>query len=600
MSARSWVVLAEFALCVTATAQVTQRVSVSSSGVQGNVYSGANGASISADGRYVVFASQATDLVAGDTNQVGDIFLRDRFAGTTVLVSIGADGSPADGDSRNPVITPDGRFVAFESDATNLVSGPLVNFFTAVFVRDLQGGTTRLASFTSSGQIPNGDSEAAQISADGRYVAFASYAYNIVPGDTNTLGDAFESDLVAGTVVRVDVDSFGNQANGQCGIPAMSADGRFVAFASAASNLVPGDTNQDSDVFVHDLLTGQTEIASVQTGGGLSSGDCLYVSISSDGRYVAFGSDASDLVPGDTNGQWDVFVHDRVNKTTERVSVASDGTEANGSMGFTAISDDGRYVAFGDFATNLVPTPLHADWNIYVHDRTNGTTELESASSAGVAANGNSGLYALCLSGDGRYVGFASDGSNLAFGDTNATTDVFVRDRTGGTAVTSLCEPGVAGVIACPCANPPGGPGRGCDNSAATRGAMLAATGGAYLSSDSLMFSTDSEKPTATSVVLQGTAVASNGVVYGQGVRCVGGVLKRLFTKTATGGRIHAPNFAGGDPSVSARSAAKGNPIAAGESRWYLVFYRDPIVLGGCPAGSAFNTTQTLQIDWSP
>src|SRR5262249_14499666 len=159
---------------------------------------------------------------------------------------------------------------------------------------------------------------------------------------------------------------------------------------------------------------------------GLSHGDCLYVSISGDGRYVAFGSDAPDLVPGDTNGQWDVFVRDLVDKTTERESVSTNGDEANGSMGFTAISADGRYVAFADFATNLVPIALNATWNVYVRDRQLGTTELVSRSSSGVASNGDSGLYSLCLSADGRFAGFSSDGSNLAYGDTNAQRDFFV------------------------------------------------------------------------------------------------------------------------------------------------------------------------------
>jgi hypothetical protein len=128
----------------------------------------------------------------------------------------------------------------------------------------------------------------------------------------------------------------------------------------------------------------------------------------------------------------------------------------------------------------------------------------------------------------------------------------------------------------------------------------MAASGIAYLSMDSLVFTTSGEKPTATSVLLQGTTLVSGGATYGQGIRCVGGTLKRLFTKTASGGSITCPNFGAGDPTVSARSAAKGSPISAGQSRWYLVFYRDPIVLGGCPASSTFNATQTGQVTWSP
>jgi hypothetical protein len=166
--------------------------------------------------------------------------------------------------------------------------------------------------------------------------------------------------------------------------------------------------------------------------------------------------------------------------------------------------------------------------------------------------------------------------------------------------MTSLCGPGIGGVIACPCSNPPGGPGSGCDNSGATGGAVLAASGDTHLSSDSLVFTTSGEKPTATSILLQGSALDPSGVVYGQGVRCVAGTLHRLFTKHATAGSITVPEFGAGDPSVSARSAALGDVIQPSQSRLYLVFYRDPIVLGGCPASSTFNATQTGRIDWMP
>jgi hypothetical protein len=168
-----------------------------------------------------------------------------------------------------------------------------------------------------------------------------------------------------------------------------------------------------------------------------------------------------------------------------------------------------------------------------------------------------------------------------------------------GTGFTSLCDPGVGGVIACPCGNLPGSPGRGCDNSSGTGGAILSASGVAYLSHDTLVFTTSGEKPTATSIVMQGNSLLANGVVFGQGVRCVGGTLKRLYTKTAVAGSITAPNFGAGDPAVSIRSATLGDPISAGQSRWYLVYYRDPIVLGGCPAANTFNATQTVRIDWS-
>jgi hypothetical protein len=211
---------------------------------------------------------------------------------------------------------------------------------------------------------------------------------------------------------------------------------------------------------------------------------------------------------------------------------------------------------------------------------------------------GNNFSLTASISAAGRFVSFRSTSNNLVSGDTNGHQDVFVRDRSA-TGFTSLCDPGFAGVIACPCANPASGPGRGCDNSSNTGGAILSASGIAYLSTDSLVLATAGEKPTATSIVMQGNALLANDLVFGQGVRCAGGSLKRLYTKTASGGSITAPDFGVGDPTVSSRSAALGDVIQAGESRWYLVYYRDPIVLGGCLASSTFNATQTARIDWS-
>jgi hypothetical protein len=163
-----------------------------------------------------------------------------------------------------------------------------------------------------------------------------------------------------------------------------------------------------------------------------------------------------------------------------------------------------------------------------------------------------------------------------------------------------LCEPGIGSVIACPCSNPPSGPGRGCDNSSTTGGASLSATGEAQLTPDTLVFTAQGEKPTAPSVLLQGTSGVSLGVVFGQGVRCVGGTLNRLYTRAAIGGAVTLPDVTIGDPSVSARSAALGDPILAGQSRWYAVYYRDPIVLGGCSSLSTYNTGPTMRAFWAP
>jgi hypothetical protein len=578
------------------TAQVTRRVSVTPGGTQGNGDSGNSFVpcvSISADGRYVAFYSLASNLVPGDTNGAQDVFVADRQTQTIERVSVDSAGAQANGASLGLSISADGRYIAFESYATNLVAGD-TNGVVDVFVRDRLNGTTERVSVDSTGMQGNDDSALASISADGRYVAFASFATNLVPGDTNNASDVFVHDRQTGATERVSVDSSGVQGNDLSSRPSISADGRYVAFHSLASNLVAGDTNGNYDIFVRDRQSGTTERISVDSAGVQGNFDSEFASISADGRCVAFASNANNLVVGDTNFSEDVFVHDRQIGTTERVSVGAGGLQANNPSVYPSISADARYVAFFSYATNLVPGDMNVHADVFVHDRQSGTTDRVSISSAGVEGNNDSQF--AWISADGRLVAFVSRASDLVLDDTNGALDVFVHDA-DASGFTSLCDPGVGSVIACPCANPPSGPGRGCDNSSATGGASLAASGIAYLSMDSLVFSTSAEKPTATSIVLQGNSLAANGLVFGQGVRCVGGSLKRLYTKNAIGGSITAPQA--GDPSVSARSAALGDVISAGENRWYLVYYRDPVVLGGCPASSTFNATQTAQIAWS-
>ena len=285
-------------------------------------------------------------------------------------------------------------------------------------------------------------------------------------------------------------------------------------------------------------------------------------------------------------------------QVTERVSVSTTGGDCNGEAKVgVVISADARFVAFSSAALNLVPGDTNGKQDVFVRDRLSGTTERASVGNGDT--QGSNGSNDSAISADGRHVAFGSVASNLVAGDTNGWDDVFVRDREAD-GFTSLCEPGSGSVAPCPCSNPPAGPGRGCENSSATGGASLSASGVAYLSMDSLVFTTSGEKPTALSVVLQGTTVIASGTVYGQGLRCVGGTLKRLYAKQAAGGSITAPDFGLGDMSVSAVSAALGNPISAGQTRSYLVFYRDPVVLGGCPAASVFNATSTGRVEWAP
>ena len=416
----------------TALAQSTERVSVATGGGQGDSISRTG--SISADGRFVAFYSTATNLVSGDTNAANDIFVHDRQTGTTERVSVTTGGGQADGNSLNPAISADGRFVAFWSTATNLVSGD-TNSVADIFVHDRQTGTTeRVSVATGGGQATGSGSVNPAISADGRFVAFFSDATNLVSGDTNGANDIFVHDRQTGTTERVSVATGGGQANSTSYDPAISADGRFVAFWSTAADLVTGDINGFPDVFVHDRQTGATERVSVATGGTEATSGSYAPAISADGRFVAFRSDAADLVTGDTNTSYDVFVHDRQTGTTERVSVATGGAEATGGDSYApAISADGRFVAFWSTAIDLISGDTNASGDTFVHDLQTGTTERVSVATGG--AEGNSLSATSAISADGRFVTFESYASNLVSGDTNFFEDVFVRDRgTSGAA----------------------------------------------------------------------------------------------------------------------------------------------------------------------
>ena len=403
---------------------VTTRVSLATNGAQGNAASYAP--AISADGRIVAFVSDARTLVEGDTNRVADIFVRDQATGVTTRVSVASDGTQANGDSDKPALSADGRYVVFQSRASNLVAGD-TNDLSDVFVHDRVTGQTTRVSVASDGSQGNNSSLNPSISADGRYVAFASDAGNLVAGDTNGVRDVFVRDRVANTTTRVSVATGGAQGNDNSVTPAISANGRSVVFVSWATNLVTGDTNGYRDIFVHDLTTGVTSRVSLALGGGEPNGDSYAPAISGDGSIVAFASRATNLVAGDTNHLDDVFVRDLGTGVTTRVSVASGGGQANCPSDSPAISADGRLVAFTSLANNLVAGDTNGAVDVFVHERATGVTTRVSVASDGLQGNNDS--YSPSLSADGRLVAFTSLASNLVPGDTNNTNDVFVRDR---------------------------------------------------------------------------------------------------------------------------------------------------------------------------
>jgi len=387
----------------------TTRVSVSSTGGQGNQES--SRPSMSADSRHVAFRSGASNLVLGDTNGVFDVFVHDQQTGQTTRVSVATGGGQVDSFSEHASISGDGRFVAFDCSAYNLVPED-TNGTKDVFVHDRQTGQTTRVSFTTSGGEAQYHCYNPSISADGRHVAF------------DGASQVFVHDRQTGRTTRVSVSTGGGQGNSVSQYASISADGRFVAFQSNASNLVPGDTNGTTDVFVHDRQTGQTTRVSVATVGGQGSGVSEDPSISADGRFVAFESNASNLVLADTNGAYDVFVHDRQTGETFRVSVSTGGGQASDPSYSPSISTEGRYVAFDSWASNLVLGDTYSGSDAFMHDRQTGQTTLLSVATGG--EQGSQGGGATSISADGRFVAFHSFSPNLVLGDSNGYHDVFV------------------------------------------------------------------------------------------------------------------------------------------------------------------------------
>ncbi len=326
--------------------------------------------SMSEDGRFVAFTSDASNLVPHDNNANSDIFVRDMVAGTTTRVSVSSGGAETSGryGSARPSISPNGRYVAFLSYAAGMAPGDMPDRYQA-YVHDRTTGVTRLASVDSNG---NGATAMVQTSVSvdnsGDRVVFESVDQNITADAGNSDVDVFVRDLAAGTTTRV---SKSEEWSGQGTI---SADGSTVAFYSRGADLVaPGsDTNGVYDVFVYDIASGQTSRVSVSSGGVQGNGVSDTPALSADGRYVVFDSEASNLVPGDTNQARDVFRHDRLTGKTTRVSLTRTGQQIKNGARSGSISPDGLHVQFDAYGSDITRDKVgHGTSNVFVHDLQN-------------------------------------------------------------------------------------------------------------------------------------------------------------------------------------------------------------------------------------
>lgn len=420
------------------TAQETTRVSQSTKGKQGDGRSWHP--ALSADNRYIAFNSEASTLVPNDTNKSPDIFVHDRQTKKTVRVSVASDGTQANPSwQSHAAISANGRYVGFMSDASNLVTDD-TNGGYDVFVYDMKTKETTRVSVASDGSQANNDWNALpSLSADGRYVAFQSNASNLVDNDTNNADDIFVHDRKTKTTSRVSVASNGTQGNKASWKVMISDNGRYVTFQSSATNLVKGDTNGREDIFLHDLETKKTTRVSVATDGTQGNNGSWHPKINADGRYIVFWSAASTLVPNDTNVAEDAFVHDTVSHETKRVSVASNGTQGDAYSGRPSISADGRYIGFSSEATNLAANDDNGDADVFVHDQKTGKTTLVSVTLDGTSgtgpgalagANNTNGSRDANISADGNYMAFRSLVTDLVAKDTNEEIDVFLRQLT--------------------------------------------------------------------------------------------------------------------------------------------------------------------------
>jgi Tol biopolymer transport system component len=402
---------------------------------------------LSPDGTLVAFDSTAANLAPDANGAVQDVFLRDLRSGATQIVSLAPGGAAADGASSAPVLADPRGTVVFTSAATNLVEGD-TNGARDVFVRTGDGRVQRV-SVGAGGSQGDGASYEPDVSRDGRRVVFTSGASNLVPGDTNGVEDVFVRDLATGVTRRVS-ESAGRSFQGRSRAPSISPDGRWATFESAAADVVAGDRNEVADVFRADLDLGTIGLVSVssserQQNRAVASAFTIVSDVSAGGRFVVWDSDATNLVRGDRNDDTDVFVRDMNRGTTSRISVSATGEAADNDAYFPRISDDGRFVGFSSFARNLWAFD-RGDEDLFVHDRSRRATTLLTADEKGGRRGPERRRQLLrrpAFSGNGLRVAFTST-APLSASDSNGLEDVYTREAA---SVSTRIVEGPAGVV---------------------------------------------------------------------------------------------------------------------------------------------------------
>ena len=353
----------------------------------------------------------------------------------TERISISSDSVEGDQTSETPAISGDGRLVIFASDATNLVPGD-GNGAKDIFLHDWGTGQTELLSLNSTGEEGNASSTWPDISADGRWVAFSSAASNLVPNDTNNAEDIFLFDLQRGGIERLSLSAAGNQVDRASTQPVLSGDGRYVAFVSTATNLFYGATSGRQEIFLLDRSDRSLHWVSRPLSGMVNNGESMEPAISSDGNWVAFSSTSTNLVSSDESPMRDIFLWSRASGSLFRVSETDGGQDADSASYYPALNADGRYLVFKTYSSTLIDTDNNGFADIYLYNRVADTLEIVSlTSNSEQALTGPSDEPAITA--DGRYIAFRSNASDLVPGDSNGSADVFIRDRQGGTTLAS-------------------------------------------------------------------------------------------------------------------------------------------------------------------